>query len=66
MIRTTDAMMKAVLVQKAQERLSASRAALAKAQAAGADEYVAIFKEWIAVGEREVSDAVAMLRNPAA
>ena len=66
MIRNTDAMMKAVLVQKAKERLADSRAALAKAEAAGAAEYVAMFKEWIAVGEREVADAMAMLRNPAA
>ena len=65
MIRTTDAMLKAVQVQKAKERLADSRAALSKAEAAGAHEYVAIFKDWIAIGEREVSDAMAILRNPA-
>jgi len=64
MIRTTDAMLKAVTVQKAKERLEGNRAALVKAEAAGAHEFVAIFKDFIAIGEREVEDAMTMLRNP--
>jgi hypothetical protein len=66
MIRTTDAMIKAVNVQKAKERLASNRDALARAEAAGATEYVVLFKDWIATGEREVADAMEMLRNPAA
>jgi len=65
MERTTDAMMKAVQVQKAKERLAANRSALAKAESAGSDEYIAIFKDWIKISECELADAMVMLRNPA-
>lgn len=66
MIRTTDTMLKAMNVVKAKERLTANRDALARAEKAGAAEYVAIFKDWIATAEAEVATAEAWLRNPAA
>jgi hypothetical protein len=66
MIRTTDAMIKSVNVQKAKERLQGNKDALAKATAAGSQEFIAIFNDWVATSEREVAEAMALLRNPAA
>ena len=65
MIRTTDAMLKAVQVQKAKARLQDSRDALKKAQEAEATEFVALFTEWVQIGEQEVAMAEAFLKNPA-
>ena len=64
MIRNTDAMMKAVIVQKKKEMLANNMVAYEKAKSAGAEDIAAIFLEWIEIGKREVDDAIAMMRNP--
>lgn len=66
MIRTTDAMMKAVMVQKKKEMLSDNIEAFRKATEAGAHDIASIFADWIEIGKLEVAQAEAMLRNPAA
>ena len=66
MIRTTDAMLKAVQVQKKKEMLAAHIEAFKKATDAGAHEIAAMFADWIKIGEREVEQAMALLRNPGA
>lgn len=65
MIRTTDAMLKAVQVQKAKERLQDSIDARAKAKAAGRNDLLPMFNKMIAAGRNEVATAEAYLRNPA-
>ena len=66
MIRNTDAMMKAVIVQKKKEMLAANVDAMNKATLAGNSEIAAVIAEMVAVSIIEVAAAEAMLRNPAA
>jgi hypothetical protein len=66
MTRTTDAMMKAVIVQKKKEMLAAHIDALNKATSAGNSEIASVIAEMVAVSVIEVAAAEAMLRNPAA
>lgn len=66
MIRTTDAMIKAMNVQKLNERRAANVAAMTSAKAAGRADMVAIFAEFIDVDDVEIANARAMLLNPAA
>ena len=66
MIRTTDAMMKAVIVQKKKEMLASNIEAMNKARDAGSHEIANVLAEMVAVCISEVAYAEAMLRNPAA
>lgn len=66
MIRNTDAMMKAVIVQKKKAMLAANVDAMNKATVAGNSEIAAVIAEMVAVSIMEVAAAEAMLRNPAA
>lgn len=65
MIRTTDAMIKAVQVQKAKEALRNNIDARAKAIAAGANDLVPVFDEMISACRADVARAEEFLRNPA-
>ena len=65
MIRTTDAMMKAVIVQKKKEMLAANIDAMNKARSAGSHEIADVLAEMVAVCVSEVAYAEAALRNPA-
>ena len=66
MIRTTDAMLKAVIVQKKKEMLAANIDAMNKATAAGNSAIAAVIAEMISACVMDVAAAEAMLRNPAA
>lgn len=66
MIRTTDAMMKAVVVQKKKEMLAANVDAMNKATAAGNKIIASVLAEMVAACIMDVAAAEAMLRNPAA
>ena len=66
MIRTTDAMIKAMNVQKLKERRASNLDALQKASEAGRKDMVALFKSWIEIDDRDIANAMTLLRNPAA
>ena len=66
MIRNTDAMMKAVTVQKKKEMLAANIDALNKATSAGNKSIAAVLAEMVAACVIDVAAAEAALRNPAA
>lgn len=66
MIRTTDAMIKAMNVQKLVERRAANVAAMASAKAANRADMASIFAEFICVDDAEIAVARDWLRNPAA
>ena len=66
MIRTTDAMIKAVNVIKAKERLQDTIDAQQKAKAAGRNDLESVFEAMVAGCREEIAALDSLLRNPAA
>ena len=66
MIRTTDAMIKAMNVQKLNERRASNVVALRKAKEAGRADMAAIFADFIEIDNVEIASARELMMNPAA
>jgi hypothetical protein len=66
MIRNTDAMMKAVQVQKIKERIADIQQSIVNALAAQRVDIADIFRAGLEVEKRNLSYAYDLLKNPAA
>lgn len=66
MIRNTDAMMKAVQVQKIKERIADIQQSIVRANAVHRFEIVEIFNTALAIEKRNLAYAYGLLKNPAA
>ena len=66
MIRTTDAMIKAMNVVKAKERLQNTLESQQNAKAAGRKDLEAVFEAMVAGSRKEIEMLERLMRNPAA